>query len=376
MISSCYKNKINKSFFFFRLNFAMLEDIIKKTTSTLNEKTDLPKRLPSAHTKYVTHQTTFGRVRIDLPSKSEQRQMIESLYKTYDPADEKNQAFDTRIWSLVDEDIDRDKSDIDFYGLINAHYRNISFEEKLSSTKQEEIPDNYIDQLAFPELTTRTETKNNQEIQSKPLEKETINDLKNENMNFVDEQYFGTLKQIEHQSQQTDTPKRIEMPPADELNYIDQLVFSSSTPSDKTVKEDPPKSNDLLDMNFQFRISTPQPKPPTKPPVDLNESPMDSYNPKLETMRSIKSKDYFDPPRQSPLDIQKEVDSDKTASQSAQQIREQLTKKTDARDSFGYRTFENLRPNWSTMTKAEIVDVLIKQICYIRRKNTYSLSLN
>jgi hypothetical protein len=306
--------------------------------------------------------------------------MIESLYKTYDPTNERNQAFDARIWSLVDDDINSDEHNIDFYGLINAHYRNISFEKKLSSTSKEsleeklsslskeELTNNYIDQLAFPELTTE---KTPSQIKSKPLEKETINDLKNEQMNFIDEQYFSTFKKIEYQPpEQPDKPKRIEMPPANELNYIDQLAFSSSTSSEKVTKQH--DSNNLLDINFQFRISTPKPKPPTKSVPNLNESPMDSYNPKLETMRSIKSKDYFDPPRQSSLDIQKEIDTDKTASQPAEHIREQLTKKINVRDSLGYRTFENLVPKWWTMTKAEIVDILIKQICFIRRKNSFS----
>lgn len=345
----------------------MLEDIIEKTSSELNEKTDLPKRLPSYHTKYVTHQTTFGRIRVDLPSKSEQRQTIESLYETYDPTNEENQKFDTKIWSLVDDDNKKNPTDIDFYGLINAHYRNQSFEEKLSSSKQEEIQDNFIDQLAFPELTTKS--KENEKIQSKLLQKETIEDLKNEQMNFIDEQYFGTIKQIKPQSEQIDTIKRIEMPSSNELNYIDQLMFNSKEEQQQPVS----KSDNLLDINFQYRISNPKPKSPTKPHVDLNESPMDTYNPKLETMRSIKSKDYFDPPRQSSADIQKEIDTDKTADQSAQQIREKLIKKTDIRDSLGYRTFENLIPKWTTMTKAEIVDILVKQICFIRRK--YSMSL-
>jgi hypothetical protein len=205
------------------------------------------------------------------------------------------------------------------------------------------------------------------------LKKETIEDLKHQQMNLIDEQYFGTLKQIEYQPEQTNATKRIEMPPANELNYIDQLVFSSSTASEKIPKEKTKQSNsnDLLDINFQFRISTPKPKPPIKSVPDLNESPMDTYNPKLETMRSIKPKDYFDPPRQSALDIQKEVDIDKTATQSAESIREQLTKKNNSRDSLGYRTFENLIPKWWMMTKAEIVDVLVKQICFIRRKTSF-----
>jgi hypothetical protein len=372
----------------------MLDDIIEKTSSTHNQtsedKKELPKRLPSSHSKYVTHQTTFGRVRIDLPSKSEQRQMMESLYKNYDPKNEENRTFDARIWSLVDDDTHNNEHDIDFYGLINAHYRNFSFKEKLSSPKDELSNDNYIDQLAFPELTT-----NKAEIKHKSLQKETIEQLKHEELNVIDEQYFGTLKQIEYQNEQTTKTlptKRIEMPPKDELNYIDQLVFSSpdkiiqtqNTISDTRTKQQDSipvekpaniSSDNLIDINFQYRISTPVQKRPTKSSIsDLNESPMESYNPKLESMRSIKSKDYFDPPRQSSLDIQKdkEIDSAKTANQPAEHIRQQITKKTNSRDSLGYRTFENLVPIWWNMTKAEIVDILIKQICFIQRKNSFT----
>lgn len=340
----------------------MLEDIIEQTSSKSSEEKELPNRLPSSHSKYVTRYTTFGRVRVDLPAKSEQRQMIESLYKTYDPTDEQYRTFDARIWSLVDEDTK--ENDIDFYGLINAHYRNIKFDENLIAPK-EEPEENYIDQLAFPELmkpTTKTEKS------SKQLDKQTIDDLKKQPMNFIDEQYFGTLKQIEHQETPNNVTKRVEMPPAEELNYIDQHFFSSPTPTkpDKPPVQSDPKN--LLEINFQHRISTPRPKPVEKPPVDLNESPMDTYNPKLETMRGIKSKDYFDPPRQSALDVQKEIESDQSATQSAEQIREQLTKKSNVRDSLGYRTFESLAPKWESMTKAEILDVLVKQICFIRRK--------
>lgn len=402
----------------------MLEQIIEQTSSikdkTSKDKDELPQRLPSIHSKYVTRRTTFGRIRVDLPSKSEHRQMIESIYKNYDPTSEQNRVFDARIWSFVDDDIDNNKHDIDFYGLINAHYRNFSFEKKLSSSSsseeeeeeenKEELSDNYIDQIAFPELTT-----NKTQIKTKRIQSETIKELKNENMNPIDEQYFGTLKQIEYQSEQTEKSiptKRIEMPPADELNYIDQLVFNSS-PSIKSKKSmneritktqsisfsnkirnlpsisilasesdqsspvaksvdassSQTSSDDLLDINFQFRISSPTPKRTTKPVSDQNETSMSSYNPKLESMRSIKSKDYFDPPRHSSLDIQKqEIESAKDATQPAEHIREQLTKKSTDRDSLGYRTFENLIPTWWNMTKAEIVDILIKQICFIRRK--------
>ncbi|CAF4686931.1 unnamed protein product, partial [Rotaria magnacalcarata] len=79
---------------------------------------------------------------------------------------------------------------------------------------KEELSDNYIDQLAFPELTTKAP-----EIKSAKIKKETLQELKSEEMSFVDEQYFGTLKQIEHQNEQTLPTKRIEMPPKDELNY-------------------------------------------------------------------------------------------------------------------------------------------------------------
>jgi hypothetical protein len=348
-----------------RLNIKMLEEIIDKTSK---EEKEFPKRLPSSHSKYVTRQTTFGRIRVDLPSKSVQRQMIDTLYKDYDPTNEQNRLFDERIWSLVDDDAKNNEHDIDFYGLINAHYRNNSFAEKLSSPKQEELTDNYIDQLAFPELTTKKSG-----IKSKPLQKETIKELQNEKMNFIDEQYFGTLKQIEYQQEQIDTNipiKRIEMPPADDLNYIDQLVFTPSEKITQQPKSTPVENSDnLLDINFQFRISTPSPKRPTKSESNLNESPMDVYNPKLESMRSIKSKDYFDPPPQSSLDIHKDMDTAKTAAEPAGQIREQLTKKINDRDSLGYRTFENLIPKWWMMTKAEIVDILIKQICFVRRKD-------
>ncbi|CAF1196929.1 unnamed protein product [Rotaria sp. Silwood1] len=360
----------------------MIEEVNEKLPSKNVKKSKDNKENLSSHSKYVTHRATYGRIRVDHPSKSEQRQMIESLYKTYDPRSEQNQTFDTQLWSLVDEDIDTEKHDIDFYGLINAHYRNFNFENKLASPK-EEITDNYIDQLAFPELTTKKS-----ENKSKILQKETIKELKNEKMNFIDEQYFGTLKTIDYHDEQTNKTiptKRIEMPSTDELNYIDQLVFNSpisskeikkpqtsisdkqtnSTPLEKSTNT---SSDKLLDINFQFRTSTPTPKPSKKSLPNLNESPMDTYNPKLESMRSIKSKDYFDPPRQSSLDIQKDkdIESDKNATQSAEQIREQLTKKINVRDSLGYRTFENLIPNWWTMTKAEIVDILIKQICFIR----------
>ncbi|CAF2080026.1 unnamed protein product [Rotaria magnacalcarata] len=343
---------------------------------------------PPSHSKYVTHRAPFGQVRVDRPAKSAQRQAVELLYKNYDPANEENQKFDARIWSLVDEDRKTNEKDIDFYGLINAHYRNICFENTLSSPK-EELSDNYIDQLAFPELTTKAP-----EIKSAKIKKETLQELKSEEMSFVDEQYFGTLKQIEHQNEQTLPTKRIEMPPKDELNYIDQLVFHSPTsleeesmqsnkhvsqPSEKKTKSQKVISDNqtnaspdkLLDINFQYPIAaSPTVSQPVKTPTpnNLNETPMDSYNPKLESIRSIKPKDYFDPPRQSSLDIQKnkDVDSAKTAAESAGHIREQLTKKINVRDSLGYRTFENLVPKWWTMTKAEIVDILIKQICFIR----------
>lgn len=350
----------------------------KNDKNESNDNKSLPSSLPSPHSKYVTQRTTYGRVRIDLPAKTEQRQMIETLYKAYDPTSEQNRAFDDRIWSLVDEDVNKIEHDIDFYGLINAHYRNIKFEDALSSsTPKEEISDNYIDQLAFPELTTKKA-----ENKSKKLEKEVIEDLKNEEMNPIDEQYFSQLKQIKYHDEKSEPIKRIEMPSKDDLNYIDQLVFSSQSepvetkPIEKPIPNTSPSSSSskpasdkLLDIDFQFRIANPE-RPKKSTVNDLNETPLESYNPKLESMRSIKPKDYFDPPRQSALDIQEsqEVDSAKRATETAEHIREQLTKKTTVRDSFGYRTFDSLIPNWSTMTKAEIVDVLVKQICFIRRK--------
>jgi len=48
----------------------MLEEIIEKTSSASKETKDFPKRLPSSHSKYVTHETTIGRKRKDLPTKS------------------------------------------------------------------------------------------------------------------------------------------------------------------------------------------------------------------------------------------------------------------------------------------------------------------
>ncbi|CAF1518777.1 unnamed protein product [Adineta ricciae] len=362
----------------------MLNEIIEKAASTTDkndkEKEEFPNRLPSSHSKYLTQRTTFGRVRVDLPSKSEQRQLIESLYRNYNPSSEENQKFDAQIWSSVDNDIDVHEHDIDFYGLINAHYRNFHFEEILSAPKQQPT-DNYIDELAFPELTTN---KQQSKVKHESVQKETIDELKTEQLNPIDEQYFGTLKQIEYQNEQNTKSlpiTRIEMPPKDELNYIDQLVFSTpesptakpklSPPKEtKSVQPSPTKSSPekLLDINFQYRVTTSTPKSSTKSVPNLNESPMDTYNPKLETMRSIKSKDYFDPPRQSELDIQKDVDIDtaKAANEPAAHIREQITKKQSDRDSLGYRTFENLVPTWWKMTKAEIVDVLVKQICFIR----------
>lgn len=361
----------------------MLDEILEKNSSGKDKPADtqqeLPNRLPSSHNRYVTHRTTFGRVRVDLPAKSEQRQMVESLYKSYDPTNEQHQKFETRLWSLVDEDVNLDKDDIDFYGLVNAHHRNVHFEEALASPKKEqsEPEENYIDQIAFPELAGKRP-----QVKRESLQKETIEQLKNEEMNPIDEQYFGTLKQIQVQetpSASATTTSRVEMPPAEDLNYIDQLVFAApDKPTPPVVQQTKPANvtapkaspAKLLDINFQFRQPAPARKSPPKPAPAVDEPPMDSYNPKLETMRSIKSKDYFDPPRQSSLDVKKapEIDTAPTASEPAERIREQLTKKTSGRDSLGYRTFEDIVPHWWKMTKAEIVDVLLKQICFIRRE--------
>ena len=186
------------------------------------------------------------------------------------------------------------------------------------------------------------------------------------------------------------------MPPADELNYIDQVVFSAPTPSkiqsevvhkeqhrrDASTSPAPSKarastpSDQILDVNFKYPISPARPTrvPPTQPDSSQTDTSLSTYNPKLESMRSIKSKDYFDPPRQSALDYQTPAaETAESATDSAEQIREQLTKKATDRDSLGYRTFDNLVPHWWKMTKAEVVDVLHKSICYIRRKTRVAL---
>ena len=108
----------------------MLEEILDQVSS--NEK-ELPNQLPSPHSKFVTRQTNFGRIRVELSKKSDERRLIESLYKQYEPNSEENQKFDRRIWSMVDDDVDLQRGEIDFYGLENAHYRNHRFQEDLSS---------------------------------------------------------------------------------------------------------------------------------------------------------------------------------------------------------------------------------------------------
>ena len=380
----------------------MLEQIIEESSSTqettAKDSPTLPTRLPSLQSKYISRRTNFGQVRVELPAKSQQRTLIESLYKNYDPASKENQTLDTRIWSLADEDVPADGQTIDFYGLDNAHHRNFTFDERLSSTESKNEPaDNYIDQLAFPELTTPVAPKTS----SARIERETLAALKSEEMNPIDEQYFGTLKQIDYQEQTTEEEprtKRIEMPPADELNYIDQVVFSSPTPS-KIQSEAVHKEQDrrdslpvptpskarpspstplgkLLDVNFKYPISPARPArlPPTQLDSSQTDTSLSTFNPKLESMRSIKSKDYFDPPRQSALDFQTPAaETAESAIDSAEQIREQLTKKATDRDSLGYRTFDNLVPHWWKMTKAEVVDVLHKSICYIRRKTRVAI---
>ena len=86
-------------------------------------------------------------------------------------------------------------------------------------------------------------------------------------------------------------------------------------------------------------------------------------------MRSIKPKDYFDPPPHSALDVVKEeIKHAESTTKAAEHIREQLSKKMVNRDSLGYRTFDHIVPEWWKMTKAEIVDVLVKQICFMQRK--------
>ena len=339
----------------------MLEEIIDRVSSNEKEK-DLPTQLPSSHSKFVTRQTNFGRIRVEMPAKSEERRLIDSLYKQYEPNSDENQKFDRRIWSMVDEDIDSERGEIDFYGLENAHYRNNRFREDLSSDgKPKEIEDNYIDQIAFPQLIEKKKkkTKSSPKVSIQP---ETIAELKSETMNPIDEQYFGTLKQISPTTKETSVPvERVELPAKEELNYIDQLVF---TPTE----EKPPKK--LLEIDFQFPIATPQARVSPPQPSTVEDESFSTFNPKLESMRSIKSKDYFDPPRQSSLDIvQPEIDKASSSNEAAEKIREDLTnKKLVNRDSLGYRTFDHLVPNWDKFTKAEITDILVKQICYIERE--------
>ena len=125
----------------------------------------------------------------------------------------------------------------------------------------------------------------------------------------------------------------------------------------------------MLDINFQYPISPARPKRSPEPVTDLNDDSMSSFNPKLESMRSIKSKDYFDPPAHSSLDVVKEeINTADSTTKAAEQIRDQLAKKVVNRDSLGYRTFDHLVPQWWKMTKAEIVDVLVKQICFMQRE--------
>lgn len=227
----------------FQISFIMLEQIIDQASSTddktSTENNDLPDSLPSSRAKFLTRQTSFGRVRVDLPAKSEGRRKIEELYKNYDPRSEPNRILDERIWSLTEEDIDDRTNEIDFYGLNNAHHRNFKFEERLSSSsKKEKVEDNYIDQLAFPELMSKEPA-----THSPPIREQTIHELKTESMNVIDEQYFGTLKQLGEHREPTDQPlpvKRIELPPAEELNYFDQLLFNVPTTDKTSAKPVPP----------------------------------------------------------------------------------------------------------------------------------------
>ena len=241
----------------------MLEQIIDQASShddkSSKEKKDLPNSVPSPHAKFLTRQTTFGRVRVDLPSKSGDRRKIEELYKNYDPTSEPNRMLDERLWSLTEGDIDHQTKEIDFYGLNNAHHRNFKFEETLSPSKKEEVEDNYIDQLAFPELVNKEPV-----LHPPPVRQETIDELKTESMNDIDEQYFGTLKQLDDHREQISQSlpiKRIELPPAEELNYIDQLVLNVS-PTNKTAS--PPVRKTQIEtkreksksiINAQNRIS-------------------------------------------------------------------------------------------------------------------------
>jgi hypothetical protein len=136
-------------------------------------------------------------------------------------------------------------------------------------------------------------------------------------------------------------------------------------------------SDKILEINFQYPIATAQPKR-SSPATPVSDDPStSSFNPKLESMRSIKSKDYFDPPRFSNEDTQtKKVDDIQSTDEAAKAIREQLVNNKNLhRDSLGYRTFEHLVPQWWKMTKKEIVDVLVQQICYIQRRCVSSLCI-
>ncbi|CAF1615145.1 unnamed protein product, partial [Didymodactylos carnosus] len=149
----------------------------------------------------------------------------------------------------------------------------------------------------------------------------------------------------------------------------------------------------LPEINFQFRLPDSPVKSPTPShspsfkklsqsfPSTEHDPLLKKYNPKLESMRSIKSKDYFDPPKPDTIDFD-DVEACEDAEKQARIIREKLlnvkkgiNEKQANRDSLGYRTMDHLIPQWWNMTKAEITDILLKQICFVDRGPGISTSI-
>lgn len=373
----------------------MLEQIIGEVKTNDENKTN-------EKSQTVWRRTTFGNVRIDRVKKSGDQQMIEDLCRNYDPNDESTRNFDNRLWSLIDDDSNELNGEIDFFGLSNAHYRNGNFENRIKSIdKKNENEENYFDQLVFPQLI---ETKNVTNNISTKIPKETIEKLKEEKFHEIDEQYFGTLKNLNDQTMKVDEiEKKVSIDKDEQFNEIDEQYFGSiKSLDDQPTKPDQidkklsirkdeqhvktldnvgdlksrqtEKNNEnFLEIDFKHAVISNEHKKQTKRKVNtnLNDTSMAQFNPKLESMRSIKPKDYFDPPRLSSLDEvdEKPIESSTTAEEPAQQIRNHLEKQPSNRDSLGYRVFENLVPKWSKMTNNEIVDVLVKQICFIRGSN-------
>ncbi|CAF1639114.1 unnamed protein product, partial [Didymodactylos carnosus] len=170
--------------------------------------TELPSSLPLPHSKYSTKTTTYGKIRIDLKNKSSERLLIEKLYERYNPTSEKNRQIEEQLWSFLDKDI-IDNKNIDYFGLDNAHYRNLTFDKDLKIPQNEqgqrldqqqldenkvlskeshkkkksrhikkpEQTENYIDQMAFPELMEKTKIKQQQQVRQSDA---TNKQLKNE----------------------------------------------------------------------------------------------------------------------------------------------------------------------------------------------------